>query len=94
MKEEGAPGYVDEATGQQLRLTLFGEADEIAKQLRAGTAIRVAAAGVDRKPTAPAITGKVTVATQSGRLCKVTLAVDSPATAFQPAGLARLWIAE
>ena len=94
MKEDGAPGYVDEADGRQLRLTLFGEGGEIAKALKAGKAIRVAPAGVDRKPAGAALTGTVTTATTSGRLCRVTLALDAPASAFQVAGLARLWVVE
>ena len=92
MKEEGAPGYVDEIGAQELKLTIFGEADEISKQLKAGTAVRVASAGLDRKASGAGITGTVTATKQVGRVCKVTLAVDSAAEGFQVAGLARLWI--
>ena len=92
MKDEGAPGYVDEISAQELKLTIFGEADEISKQLKAGTAVRVASAGLDRKASGAGITGTVTATKQVGRVCKVTLAVDSAAEGFQVAGLARLWI--
>jgi hypothetical protein len=92
MKEEGAPGYVDEIGAQELQLTLFGEADEISKQLKAGTPIRVASAGVDRKAIGSGIAGTVTATKQVGRVCKVTLAVESAGQGFQVAGLARLWL--
>ncbi|HSI61653.1 MAG TPA: hypothetical protein VLE43_01005 [Candidatus Saccharimonadia bacterium] len=60
IKEEGAPGYVDEASGTTLKLTLFNEGGDVAKQLKAGKPVRVAPAGVDRKPTAKAISATVT----------------------------------
>ncbi len=52
--EEGAPGYVDRIEGGALDLTLFQESGEIARQLKAGQKVRVAPAGVDRKPTSSA----------------------------------------
>ncbi len=91
--KEGAPGYVDEASGKELRLTLFNEGSDIAKQLKPGKAIRVAPAGVDRKPLTAPLTGTVTVAVTKGRECKVTLTLSAAETKFQPAGLARLWLA-
>ena len=94
MIEEGAPGYVDEIAGQELKLTLFGEADEIAKQLKAGSAVRVAPAGVDRKANGTGAAGKVTATKQRGRVCEVSLAMDSAPAGFKVASLARLWIAK
>lgn len=94
MQEEGAPGYVDEIGGQELKLTLFGEADEISKALKAGKAIRVAPAGVDRKASGAGLAGKVTSTKQRGKLCEVTLTLDSAPGGFKVAGLARLWIAK
>jgi len=91
--KEGAPGYVDESSGKELRLTLFNEGSDIAKQLKPGKAIRVAPAGVDRKPLTAPLTGTVTVAVTKGRECKVTLTLSAAETKFQPAGLARLWLA-
>ncbi len=93
IKAEGAPGYVDEANGKELRLTLFNEGSDIWKQLKAGKAIRVAPAGVDRKPTAAPLTGTVTAAVTKGRECKVTFTLSAAEAKFQPTGLARLWIA-
>lgn len=90
---EGAPGYVDEANGKELRLTLFNEGSDIAKQLKPGKTIRVAPAGVDRKPLNTAINGTVTATVTKGRECKVTLMLSAAEAKFQPTGLARLWIA-
>ena len=96
IKEEGAPGYVDEASGTTLKLTLFNEGGDVAKQLKAGKPVRVAPAGVDRKPTAKAISATVTEAKMNGRQQAVTLTLGdgAAASAFQPTGLFRLWPAE
>jgi hypothetical protein len=91
--KEGAPGYVDEAKGTELRLTLFNEGGDIAKQLKVGKAIRVAPAGVDRKPTTAPLTGLVSAVVTKGRDCKVTLTLSAAEAKFQPTGLARLWLA-
>ncbi|MBI3876526.1 MAG: hypothetical protein HY300_11350, partial [Verrucomicrobia bacterium] len=93
IKAEGAPGYVDETNGKELRLTLFNEGSDITKQLKAGKAIRVAPAGVDRKPVTAPLTGTVTTVVTKGRECKVTLTLSAAEAKFQPTGLARLWIA-
>lgn len=91
--KEGAPGYVDEAKGKELKLTLFNEGADIAKQLKAGKAVRVAPAGVDRKPTAAPLAATVTAAVTKGRECKVTISIAAAEGKFQPAGLVRLWLA-
>ena len=90
---EGAPGYVDGTSGKELRLTLFNEGNDIAKQLKPGKAIRVAPAGVDRKPLTGPLTGTVTTTVTKGRECKVTITLSAAETKFQPTGLARLWLA-
>jgi hypothetical protein len=92
MLENGAPGYVDKIADRELQLTLFREADEIARPLKAGQKVRVAPAGVDREPSAPPITGSVAAAQMAGSLGKITLTLDAPATGFAVAGLARLWL--
>lgn len=94
MAEEGAPGYVDTLTGRELRLTLFQESGEVARQLKAGQKIRVAPAGVDRKPTLEPVTGTIKEAKMAGNLGKVTIALDADSTAFHAADLARLWLAK
>lgn len=91
--KEGAPGYVDEANGKELKLTLFNEGSDIAKQLKAGKSIRVAPAGVDRKPVTAPLTGTVTAVVTKGRECKVTLTLSAAEAKFVPIGLARLWVA-
>lgn len=91
--KDGAPGYVDGNAADELRLTLFNEGSDIAKQLKAGKSIRVAPAGVDRKPTTAPIPGTVTAAITKGRECKVTVRLATPEGRFQPTGLARLWLA-
>lgn len=91
IQKEGAPGYVDEANGKELRLTLFNEGGDIAKQLKAGKTVRVAPAGLDRKPTAAPQTATVSAAATKGRETKVTLKLSTEGK-FQPAGLARVWL--
>jgi hypothetical protein len=91
MIEEGLPGYVDQSASKELQLTLFQEAGEQARVLKPGQKIRVAPAGVDRKPNGAPVTGAIVTAQMSGPLGKVTLTLDSESTDFQPAGLARLW---
>jgi hypothetical protein len=92
--EEGAPGYVDASSGTQLTLTLFNEGDEQIKRLKQGTAIQVAPAGIDRKPTAAPITGKVSTIGKNGRQTQVTLELTASGEMFQPAGIARLWVSD
>jgi hypothetical protein len=92
--EEGAPGYVDVSRGAQLTLTLFNEGDEQIKRLKQGTIVQVAPAGVDRKPTAAPITGKVTSLGKNGRQTQVTLELTASGDKFQPAGISRLWVTD
>ncbi len=91
MAEEGAPGYVDKIAGRELELTLFQEGGEVAHQLKAGQQVRVAPAGVDRKPTGAPLTGTIGAAQMVGPLGKVSVTLDSATSNFQPTGLARLW---
>jgi hypothetical protein len=88
---QGAPGYVDQASGTTLSLTLFPEGDDVTKGLKAGQTVQVAPAGVDRNATAKAIAGTVTEAKTVGRYLTLTLTLDSGSAPFQVAGLARLW---
>ena len=92
LHEEGAPGYVDKVSGNEVSLTLFQESGEISRQLKAGDKIRVAPAGVDRKPTVAPVTGAVTEAKMAGNLGKVILTLDAaPPSAMTPGVIARLW---
>ena len=89
MADEGLPGYVDASSGRELQLTLFPEGRDFFAKLKAGSAVRVAPAGADRKPSATPVAASVTVVNGG----KVTLAIPAAtATAYQPAGLARVWI--
>ncbi len=90
--EEGVPGYVDASNGTQLTLTLFNEGAEQIKLLKQGTAIQVAPAGVDRKPTAAPVTGKVITLGKNGRQTQATLELTASGEKFQPTGIARLWV--
>ena len=89
---EGAPGYVDRSEGGALDLTLFQESGDIARGLKAGQKVRVAAAGVDRKAIGTPATGTVAAAKMAGNLGKVTLTLDAAGAGFQPGVVARLWI--
>jgi hypothetical protein len=92
--EEGAPGYVDASNGTQLTLTLFNEGEEQIKRLKRGGTVLVVPAGVDRKPTAAPITGKVTTIGKNGRQVQVTLELTMRGEKFQTAGITRLWVAD
>lgn len=92
IRKEGAPGYIDEAEGDMLTLTLFNEGAEQVKQLKADKPVRVAPAGMDRKPTAEPIRGTVKSVKMMGRQCKVVIQLSAPAKDFKPTGLARVWV--
>ncbi len=91
IKKEGAPGYVDVSDGPKLSLTLFNEGEVQVKQLKAGKTVRVAPAGIDRKPTTDPVEATVVEVKPAGRQTAVTLTLKVPNAKFQPTGLARLW---
>ncbi|MEO6752895.1 MAG: hypothetical protein ABIP85_14045 [Chthoniobacteraceae bacterium] len=91
MADEGLPGYVDASSGGELQLTLFPEGRDFFAKLKVGSSVRVAATGVDRKPSTAKVAASVT-AVNAG---KVTLAIPAEsAKACRPAGLARVWVVE
>ena len=91
IQREGAPGYVDTIDGSKIELTLFQEAGEISHALKAGEKVNVAPAGVDRNPTAPAVSGSIAACKMAGSLGKVTIDLDGPTSGFKVGELARLW---
>jgi hypothetical protein len=91
LAKEGAPGYVDASNASVVDLTLFMEAMDISRSLSVGRKVRLAPAGGDRQPTAPAIEGTVTAARMQGNLGKISVKLDTPPVGFEVAGLARLW---
>lgn len=91
LKAEGAPGYVDAASAHELSLTLFQEAGEQARSLKAGQKVRVAPAGVDRKAIGTPMPATVSAVKMAGNLGKVTLSLSQSGSAFKPAEVARLW---
>jgi hypothetical protein len=92
MIEEGAPGYVDLATGQQVELTLFQEAGEVSHLLREGSKVRLMGAGADRKAVGDALMGKVKSAKFQGNLCKVSVELEQDVAGLQSKQIARLWV--
>lgn len=92
--EEGAPGYTDTSAEGRLELTLFQEGEVQVKKLKAGKSVKVAPAGVDRKPVGEPIQATVAAVKMQGRQCKVTLETGSPVTAFKPTELVRVWAAD
>lgn len=91
MTEEGAPGYADATEGGALEITLFQEGGDIARALKAGQKVRVAPAGVDRKPARAPVEGTVSVAKMAGNLGKVTVTFEKEAAGFVVGGVVRLW---
>jgi hypothetical protein len=93
LAEEGLPGYVDKLEGKDLDLTLFQEGNDVSRSLKPGDKIRVAPAGVDRKPTAPAVAGVIASAKMvSGPVYKVSVTLDNASDAFPVGIVARLWV--
>jgi hypothetical protein len=91
MLADGLPGYVDAASSAEVKLTLFQEGRDLAKNLKVGQTVRVAAAGVDRKAF-DAVEGTITVLKPKGNLNEVTIALKAaPTQPFVVAGVARLW---
>ena len=90
--EEGAPGYIDEASASKVVLTLFNEGGDQIKLLKQGGAVRIAPAGDDRKPTSAPVSAKVNTIGKSGRQAQVTLDLTAGGNAFHPVGLVRLWV--
>jgi len=92
IREEGAPGFIDESKENAISLTLFAEGDEQVKQLKVGKAVRVAPAGVNKKPSGEPVKGTVTAVKMAGQLCKVTVQLADGGAKFTPTNLARLWV--
>ena len=91
MAADGLPGYVDAAAGTEVKATLFLEARDAARGLKAGQKVTLAPAGTDRKPTAP-VAGILTAIKPVGGLHEITVTLAAPATGFAPAGVIRLRI--
>ena len=92
MQEEGYPGYVDQTGDGQLMLTLFHEAVDFSKAIKAGDKVRVAPAGVDRKPTSEPVMATVKQAKMERNNCKLALTVEPTEVKFTPTELARVWV--
>lgn len=89
---EGAPGYVDVVAAQQIELTLFQEAGDIGRALKAGAAVRLVGAGPDRQAAGPETLATIKSAKFQGNLCKVSLELSSATTPLQPRQVLRLWV--
>ena len=94
IKQDGAAGYVDTADKDAISLTLFHDGEYQFKQLKPGKEVRVAPAGVDKKPTAEPITATVKSTKMVGRSCKVELTTTAATAGFKPTELLRLWAVE
>jgi hypothetical protein len=94
MAEQGAPGYVDVLDGTKLDLTIFQEGGEYVKSLKLGSPVEVAPAGVDRKPTASRIAGKVAAIKPVGKITNLSITLDAPSTALPAGKVARVWVAK
>lgn len=91
MAEEGLPGYVDQVDGNTVRLTLFLEAMKAAADFKAGQAVRLAPAGVDRKPTTAPQAGMLKEIKAGNKVYKAVVVLDSQPMGLKPTELARLW---
>jgi hypothetical protein len=92
LAEEGWPGYIDASSPSEVQLTLFLEGRELAKDLKAGHTVRVAAAGADRKG-GQAIEGTLKEHRVAGNLHQVTITLKmAPPEPLVVTGVARLWL--
>jgi hypothetical protein len=93
METEGLPAYVDSRNGKEVTLTLFQAGRDVFKTMTAGQKVRLAPAGVDRKPTGEPIPGTVTEVKPVRKLCKLSVTLDAaPAVGFLPPELVRVWV--
>ena len=92
MIAEGMPGYVDQAETDRVQVTLFAEGAELFAKLKVGAKVRVAPAGVDRKPSADPTAAVIEEIKPGGRVQTVTLKLEKPTgSAFHTTGLARVF---
>jgi hypothetical protein len=92
LTEEGWPGYVDASSPNEVRLTLFLEGRELAKELKAGRTVRIAATGTDRK-AGKAIEGTLKEQRPAGNLHEVTITLRSaPPEPLVVTGVVRIWL--
>jgi len=90
--EGGWPGYVDSISSNEVHLTLFPEGRELAKDLKIGGAVRVAAAGPDRKAH-DAADGTLTAIPTPKHSGEVTIELKSqPGEPLVVTGVARVWV--
>lgn len=94
MHQEGVPGYVDLVENGQIDLTIFQEGSALARTLKKGQAVRIAPAGVDRKPIAEPIEATVLSVDPNGKLTEIQLTTKQDSSSFQVKKLARVWIQE
>jgi hypothetical protein len=92
LAQDGWPGYVDAISPGEVRVTLFLEGRELAKELKAGRKVRIAAAGADRKG-GQGIDGTLKEHRPAGNLHQVTITLQTaPPEPLVVAGVARLWL--
>lgn len=91
LADEGAPGYVDANDGTKVDVTLFQESGDIARALKVGKKVRLAPAGVDRKPTSAPVAGTISAAKMQGNLGKATATLDAANPSLVVGGVMRLW---
>jgi len=92
MINEGWPGYVDSISPNEVHLTLFPEGRELTRDLKLGAAVRVAAAGPDRKAM-DAVEGTLSAIPTPGHSGEVKIELKAqPKEPMVVAGVARLWL--
>ncbi len=91
LKEEGWPAYVDATTDGQAIITLFPEGRELAKDLKAGRAVQLAAANANRV-AGKAVEGIIKEVKAQGNLNQVTIELKVLPEGITVGGLARLWL--
>ncbi len=94
LAELGMPGYVDSVDGKDVKLTLFQESGVAAKGLKAGSKIKLVAAGEDRAARGDAVPGVVKEIKPAGNLQKLTVTLESVPPGIAPPNVARVMRAE
>ena len=95
LAKEGLPGYVDAAETLKVEVNLFPEGRDLLGQLKKGAKVRVAPAGIDRRPSCEPVAATVVEMKPSGRTQVCVLQLEAAAAKpFELHGLARVWTPE
>jgi hypothetical protein len=92
IRKEGAPGYLDSISSESLGLTLFQDGEALLTSLKPGAKVRLASAGLDRKPTSEAVPAELLTLQRKGKTFLATVKPVAEMKGLQTTALMRMWI--